>query len=507
MVDEVENNAWHENLHGRSIMMATVTVAVATPLAFFAHHVLPHANLSLVFLIAVLLSASRFGMRTALYTSALSFLSFNFFFTAPYYSLNVEDDGDIATLVFFLIVAGLSGRLAARMQEEMAENRFMVQRLTNINNFSRLLATAPDSETILQGLSEHIAKTFSAPTWVILRSPSVSVHGHDGNQPRPPLSSHILEQLQDDGGEGAVDHGYHINFNSPHGINGQVYLQGTQIDAASHELVRILCDLAAVTLERARLVSDLEKARLVSESEQLRSALLSSVSHDLRTPLSTIIGATSSLLEYGSNIQEPDRTDLMQNVLEEAERLNRYIQNLLDMTRLGGGTLEPRRDWVDLGDIISTATERLQKELSPYKVDLQVPDSIQLLYIQGVLIEQALVNVLDNAARFSPRDGTIRMSVVDDGEGVTIDVCDQGPGIPENERERVFDMFYTATRGDRHSQGTGLGLAICRGLLNAHGGQVTAHEGLDGKGTCIRLYLPHHEPEQEQPHHQLEQGE
>jgi len=496
MVKEVENNAWHENLHGRSILTAAITVAVATPLAFFAHHVLPHANLSLVFLIAVLLSASRFGMRTALYTSALSFLSFNFFFTHPYYSLNVEDDGDIATLVFFLIVAGLSGRLAARMQEEMSENRFMVQRLTNINNFSRLLATAPDSETILQGLAEHIAKTFSAPTWVIQHSPAMTVHGHDGKKPRPPLPEEILEKLKDDNGEGPVANGYHINFNSPHGINGQVYLEGTELDAASHELIRILCDLAAVTLERARLVSDLEHARVVSESEQLRSALLSSVSHDLRTPLSTIIGSTSSLIEYGGNIQEADRNDLLQTVLEEAERLNRYIQNLLDMTRLGGGNLEPRRDWVDLGDIISTALERQQKELSPYNVDLKVPDSIRLLYIQGVLIEQALVNVLDNAARFSPENGTITVSVVDEGKAVTIDVCDQGPGIPENERERVFDMFYTATRGDRHSQGTGLGLAICRGLLNAHGGQVTAHGGLEGKGTCIRLYLPHHQPEQ-----------
>jgi two-component system sensor histidine kinase KdpD len=434
-------------------------------------------------------------MRTALYTSGLCFLSFDFFFTNPIYSLHVEDDGDIATLVFFLIVAGLSSRLAARMQEEMAENRFMVQRLTNINNFSRLLATAPDSETILQGLAEHIAKTFSSPTWVILEDPGATIYGHDGNQPRPPLAQHMLEKLQQDTGEGAVEGGYHLHFNSPHGINGQVYLQSTNFDAAGHELVRILCDLAAVTLERARLVSDLEHARVVSESEQLRSALLSSVSHDLRTPLSTIIGSSSSLLEFGNNIQEPDRTELLQTVLDEAERLNRYIQNLLDMTRLGGGNLKPRRDWADLGDIISTALERLHKELSPYKVDLQVPDSVRLLYIQSVLIEQALVNVLDNARRFSPDDGTISIAVQDDGEAVTIDVCDQGPGIPEDERERVFDMFYTATRGDRHGQGTGLGLAICRGLLNAHGGQVTAHSGKDGKGTCIRLYLPHHEPE------------
>lgn len=497
MTNEADNHAWGNWRHSRSIMMAILTVIIATTFAFFAHAVLPHANLSLVFLTAVLLSASRFGMRTALYASVLSFLSFNFFFTSPYYSLHVEDDGDIATLIFFLIVAALSGRLAARMQEEMAENRFMVQRLTNINDFSRLLATAPDSDTILQGLARHIASTFSAPTWVVQESPAESIHGHDGHQPRPPLPQRTLQQLQNNEGDGPVEHGYHVRFNSPHGIKGQVYLQGTELDAANHELVRILCDLAAVTLERARLVSDLEQARLMGESEQLRSALLSSVSHDLRTPLSTIIGSTSSLLEFGGNIQEQDRIDLLQTVLEEAERLNRYIQNLLDMTRVGGGTLTPRRDWCDIGDIISTATERLHKELAPYRVELDVPESMPLLYIQGVLIEQALVNVLDNAARFSPEDGTIGVSVHDDGQVVIIDVCDEGPGIPEDERERVFDMFYTATRGDRHSQGTGLGLAICRGLLNAHGGQVTAHAGRNGSGTCIRLTLPHHEPEHE----------
>lgn len=493
----LEKPAWPDGRHSRSILMAILTVIIATTLAFFAHAVLPHANLSLIFLTAVLITASRLGMCTALYASILSFLSFDFFFTAPYYSLQVEDDGDIATLIFFLIVAALSGRLAARMHEEMAENRFMLERLTNINAFSRLLATAPDSDTILQGLARHIARTSSAPTWVILNAPHERIHGHDGHQPRPPLPQRTLQALQRITEDGPVENGYQVHFDAPHGIQGKVFLQGTRLDVANHELVRILCDLAAVTLERARLVSDLEQARVVSESEQLRSALLSSVSHDLRTPLSSIIGSASSLLEYGNTIQEPDRTDLLQTVLEEAERLNRYIQNLLDMTRLGGGSLKPKCDWVDLGDIISTAIERQQKALAPFRIELAIPDSLPLLHIQGVLIEQALVNVLDNAARFSPEGGTIAIRVSDDGQSVTIDVCDQGPGIPENELERVFDMFYTATRGDRHNQGTGLGLAICRGLLNAHGGQATAHAGPGGRGACIRLTLPHHKPEHE----------
>ncbi len=483
--------------HWRSLSMAALSVLVATPLAFVAHAILPHANLSLVFLVAVLLSASRFGMQTALFSGVLSFLSFNFFFTQPYYTLVVENDGEIATLLFFLILAVISGRLAARMHEEMARNRFMVTRLTNINDFSRMLATAPDRSSVLQHLVQHIAQTFSAPAWVILDGENGMIHGHDGFQPRPPPPHSMQQRLRETAGEGKFEEGYRIRFNSQHGIHGQLYLQSQELDTAKQELLRILCDLAGATLERVRLVSDLETAHLSAETEQLRSALLSSVSHDLRTPLSSIIGATSSLLEYSDNIQETDRVELLQTVLAEAERLNRYIQNLLDMTRLGGGTLTPKRDWVDISDILSATVERLHKDLAPLQVDIDVPESMPLLYVQGVLIEQALVNVLDNAARFSPDKATIAIKLSHGNGMIDIDVCDEGPGIPEAERESVFNMFYTATRGDRHGTGTGLGLAICRGLISAHGGKVSAHSGNNGKGTCIRLSLPDHKPEQE----------
>lgn len=482
----------------RSILMALLTALLATPLAFVAHAILPHANLSLVFLVAVLLSASRFGMPTALLSGIFSFLSFNFFFTQPYYTLKVENDGDVATLIFFFVIALLSGRLAARMHEEMAQNRFMVQRLTNINDFSRMLATAPDNQSVLQHLVRHIAHTFRAPAWIIVNDHDGTIYGHDAIQPRTALAEQIQQRLRETLEDGPLEEGYSMRFSSQHGINGWLYLQRSNLDTARQELLRILCDLAGATLERVRLVSDLEAAHVSAETEQLRSALLSSVSHDLRTPLSSIIGATSSLLEYSNNIQEADRIDLLQTVLAEAERLNRYIQNLLDMTRLGGGTLMPKRDWVDISDIISAAIDRLNKDLAPYRVIFDVPASIPLLYVQGVLLEQALVNVLDNAARFSPDGATISIQLSHGNGMINIDVCDEGPGIPETERERVFDMFYTATQGDRHGTGTGLGLAICRGLVSAHGGKVSAHSGNNGKGTCIRFSLPDHKPEQEQ---------
>jgi two-component system sensor histidine kinase KdpD len=472
-------------------------IIITTPLAFLAHALLPHANLSLLFLTAVLITAARAGMESALYAALLGFLSFNFFFTRPYYTLYVHDDGDLATLGFFLIMAVISGKLAARMQCEMEQNRAMLQRLNNINQFTRKMAAAPDSETVESDLAQHIATTFHVPAWVEVKETDArtTLHGHDGHQPLQPLPDAVLQELHHAPDDGAHQSWYRFSLNTAHGSIGQVILQTAELSAASHELARMLCDLAAVTLERARLVAELEQTRVISETEQLRSALLSSVSHDLRTPLASIIGSTSSLLEYGDSISKANGRELLHTVLDEAERLNRYIQNLLDMTRLGGGSIKLKRDWVDISDIIYSAVDRLGSALAPHELQILIPEQAPLLYVHGVLIEQALVNVLDNAASFSPPQGTITISVATDEANTTLDVCDEGPGIPADKREKVFDMFYSVRAGDRKNHGTGLGLAICRGLVETHGGSVSALPGKHGKGTCMRLTLPRVEPE------------
>jgi two-component system sensor histidine kinase KdpD len=238
-------------------------------------------------------------------------------------------------------------------------------------------------------------------------------------------------------------------------------------------------------------VTELEQAKLVSETEQLRSALLSSISHDLRTPLSSIIGSSSSLMEYGDSIDGANRQELLSTVLDEAKRLDRHIQNLLDMTKLGQGKLTLKRDWVDIHDVISSAVSRLKDVLSDIEIHIQIADSIPLIWVHGVLIEQAIVNLIDNAARFSEKGDTISIEVEADEECMRISIYDQGPGIPEDERDKVFDMFYSMQRGDRATKpGTGLGLAIVRGMIGAHSGEVTAHAGKNGQGTCMTIKLP-----------------
>jgi two-component system sensor histidine kinase KdpD len=218
--------------------------------------------------------------------------------------------------------------------------------------------------------------------------------------------------------------------------------------------------------------------------------LLASVSHDLRTPLTSMRGSIDSLLALGEAIPLADRRELLEGTRDEAERLDRYIQNLLDMTRLGHGALKLARDWVAPADIVGSALNRLRAVLAPLAVGVEVPADLPLLYVHAALIEQALVNVLENAARFSPAHGRLLLSAGTTDSEVFFSVADEGPGIPQDEREKIFDMFYTAARGDRGGQGTGLGLAICQGMVGAHGGRISVDDGLDGRGTCITLHLP-----------------
>jgi two-component system sensor histidine kinase KdpD len=255
-------------------------------------------------------------------------------------------------------------------------------------------------------------------------------------------------------------------------------------------LLDAVSDQAAVAIERTNLATSIEDARVMTETEQLRSALLSSLSHDLRTPLVSIIGSATSLVTFGDTLSSANRTELLETVLEEAERLNRFVQNLLDMTRLGYGALKPKRDWVDLNDVVGSAIERLKQALSPYNVVTDVKPDMRLLFVDPILIEQVMVNVLDNAAKYSRTGGTIDVRAFERDDSAVIQVVDKGPGIPENERELIFDMFYRVKAGDNRIAGTGLGLAICRGLMEAHNGTIHALPGDYGEGTCIELTLP-----------------
>lgn len=245
-----------------------------------------------------------------------------------------------------------------------------------------------------------------------------------------------------------------------------------------------------MAIERTRLVREMEQARLKAETERLRDALLSSVSHDLRTPLVAIIGSVTSLLTYGTSYDEATRRDLLATIQEEAERLNRFVGNLLDMMRLEAGELQLNRQWVDIGDVIGTATSRLRHALSQHRLAVEVTPDLSALWLDFVLVEHVLINGLENAAKSSPPGTTIRVEARRRDDAMVVAVVDEGAGVSPADLERIFDKFYRVRRGDRQGAGTGLGLSICRGIVEAHGGRIVARSPANGKGMAFVVTLP-----------------
>ncbi|HBS23704.1 MAG TPA: hypothetical protein DD982_14360 [Thalassospira sp.] len=217
---------------------------------------------------------------------------------------------------------------------------------------------------------------------------------------------------------------------------------------------------------------------------------MSSVSHDLRTPLVSIIGSATTLSSYGDSMGEEDRGQLTQTILEESERLNRFVQNLLDMTRLGYGALQPRKEWSDLAEIIGRAVKHVRKYAGSRSFDVQVSPDLSPIQLDPVLIEQVLFNILDNAVKHTADNGRITVSAKADKTRMVVEISDNGRGIPAEARQAVFDVFYRVRAGDSQVAGTGLGLSICRGFIEAHGGGIVAHDGPQGVGTTIAITLP-----------------
>ncbi|HUD96748.1 MAG TPA: ATP-binding protein [Woeseiaceae bacterium] len=473
-------------LSARPFVLASAVVAVAAIIAPVLQR-LPHANLSLLFMTGVLIVAVRYGLWPSIYASLLSFLVFNFFYTAPLYTFKVSEEGDLATLVFFLLMASISGNLAFRMRDAMKKRETATARIVVLQAMTQKVAGAATRHQILQILVDQLADNLTCPVVAIAAEDSsgtAAKHFTSGRiaGPLPGWKDLLSPSTRLPGWTT-------LPINTKRGLIGAVAINRNIVTREERDYTNALTDQAAIAVERTMLVGDLEEARLVSQREQLRVALLSSVSHDLRTPLSSVIGAASSLLAYESSLSDKDRRELLQSVVEEAERLDRYIQNLLDMTRLGQGELELRRDWEDVRDLISAASRRLRLNARAIQVKVHVSGDAQLLNVHGDLMEQVFVNLLDNAARYSPANATIGINVARNGDAVVIEISDEGPGIPEADREKVFDPFYRVHERDRRS-GTGLGLSICRGIVRAHGGEVTAHARTAGSGAVLRLTLP-----------------
>ena len=481
--------------------LALVATVLASALAWAVSSVLPLPNISLVFLAAVLLVAVRSSLGPALACAALSFLTYDFLFIPPNFSFSIQREEDVLTLLFFLLMAALTGNLAARQRRQLQALRDTQEETTELLDLSRKLTAATDRQAVVSAAAQHLNGWNDVQLCLLNRDGQGGWKVETGG----PLEFTESERAAADWawqhdqpagmGTGTLPFGrwwwWPLSVeDGPLALLGVCAKEGQTLSGQRRRLLTALSQPLAQALARAQLADDLEAARLHGETEQLRSALLASVSHDLRTPLTAMRGSIDSLLALGEAIPLEDRRELLEGTRDEAERLDRYIQNLLDMTRLGHGALKLARDWVSPADIVGSSLNRLRAVLAPLQVSTDVPSELPLLFVHAALIEQALVNVLENAARFSPAHGRLQLSAGANDEEIFFSVSDEGPGIPEDERAKIFDMFYTAARGDRGGQGTGLGLAICQGMVGAHGGRISVADGIDGRGTCITLHLP-----------------
>ncbi len=490
-----------------SYALATAGIAVAVALGYGISLFLPLPNIWLVFMTAVILIAIYIGRGASIFASILSFLGYNIFFTKPFYGFSGFRRDDLLTIVFFLIVSVVVGNLAARLKVQIQSMRHSAQRTNNLYEFSRKIAAAASLEDVLWAAVHHVASTLQSASLVLLPQKDRRLRIAAGYPPEDQLA------LKDWGAaEWAWEHGRPAGWKSDtlpaadwlflpmRTRRGMVGLLGVSFRDRQRplapdqwRLLEALVDQVAVAVERTNLASDIEEARLLTETEQLRSALLSSVSHDLRTPLVSIVGSATTLTTV-ENLSDTERKELVTTILDESERLNRFVQNLLDMTRLGYGALQPKREWFDLREIAGRALKQLGKPMEKRQVILDIAASLPPVHVDPVLMEQVLVNILDNAAKYTADGGVIALRAVQKENELVLHITDDGIGIPPESRNAVFDIFYRVRARDSQIAGTGLGLSICRGIIEAHGGRIAAKDGPGGKGTTIEILLPMTEP-------------
>jgi two-component system sensor histidine kinase KdpD len=488
----------------KGYLLATAYVAIALGVSVILDQVLDVRNLALVFLMAVLTSAVLHGLRPALYACVASALAFNFFFLPPRYTLTISDPESVIALVFFLVVAVIASNLTATVQRQAAAARQRARTTEDLYLFSKKLAGTGTLDDVLWATAFQLASMLKVRV-VLLLPEGDTIAVKAGYPPDDTLvdadiaAARWAWEHNHAAGRGADTlpgaQRLYVPLRTGRTAVGVIGLDSDRRDGPlltpeQQRLLDALADQAALAVERIQLVADVDRAKLAAEADRLRSALLTSISHDLKTPLAAILGASGTLREYFHSMPEDDRNDLLSTVIDESERLNRFIANLLDMTRIESGAMEPNYALHYAGDIAGSAMRRAGKILGHHKTDMSIPSDLPMVRVDAVLFEQAVFNLLDNAAKYAPEGSVIRISARADEENVIIQVSDEGPGIPPGDLNRVFDTFYRVRKGDQVRAGTGLGLSISRGFIEAMGGTIVAGNRTDRSGAVFTIRLP-----------------
>jgi two-component system sensor histidine kinase KdpD len=479
---------------------AVAAVTATTAIAWLVFPVSELSNIVMLYLLGIVAVATRHGRGPSAAASVLSVAAFDFFFVHPYLDFAVSDVRFALSFGVMLVVGLVISNLTIRIRAQAEAARQRERRTAALYALSRELASTRGITELVGVVVRHVAEVFRADVMVLLPDADGRLAPHAATPDLRPditelaVAKWVHDHRQPAGLTTATLPGaraLYLPLVAPRGAIGVLGVRPVHTrDLKSPEQRRHLeafANQAALALDRTRLASEAQAAEVRLETEELRSALLSSVSHDLRTPLASITGAVSTVLDEDIRLAPEKRRELLESARAEAERLNRLVQNLLDITRLQAGALALRREWHSMEEVVGAALTHLRARTAGRAVNVRVPPDLPLVEMDVVLIEQVLINLLDNALKYTPPGSPITLRVTATDRSVTVEVADRGPGLPRDTEDKVFQKFYRALPGT--SRGAGLGLAICKAVVEAHSGRIWAHNLPEG-GVAFLFTLP-----------------
>jgi two-component system sensor histidine kinase KdpD len=488
-----------EPLH---FLYATLSVGGALGVGELLTALTPIPNLSMVFLLAVLLTALSFGIWPAIYTSVLSFFVYNFFFIEPIYTFTIAEPYELLALVIFLVVAVISSALAGRVREQAKISASRMRSMRRLYEFTRRLSGLATLDAVAEGAASEIHASLSRAIVVLLEQDgeltlSAAWPPEDVLDAAPMTAARWAYTHVEPAGADTATLPIVPWFFVPMrlgdktlGVIGVARLEGMPpIDSEARALLETLSEQTAAALERADLSRQMVNAKTATETERVRNTLLASISHDFRTPLSSILGSASSLIDYGDKLDTAAKKDLLMQIKQESEGLDEMVRNLLAITRIDSGALELRRDWIDLREITDRVVSAARRRGAKQRIEVALPLNLPMVRADATLVEQAIGNVIGNAIVHTPPETNVLVDAVISPTEVVLRITDDGPGIPAVVAPQVFDKFIKAgvTEADG-GQGTGLGLAIAKGIMEAHDGSIAAESpAAGGRGTLIFL--------------------
>lgn len=496
----------------RGYAAALGLAALCSAFAWLLDPILGDANIAMIFLVGVLIAAVLFGRGPAILSAVLNVLIFDFFFIAPRGTFVVDDTQYVVTFAAMLAVGIVVSTLLERIRQQIGASRQRERRTAALYSLSHDLAATRGRDAIAQVATRHTADVFEGKAVVMmaieggLSAMAGGQYGFDlndaergvarwafdhasraglGTDTLPGAEAIYLPLMASRGAVGVLG----VKPNNPKRLN----------EPEQMHLLETFADQIALAVDRTLLADEAQAAQVRAEAEQVRNTLLSSVSHDLRTPLASITGAASAMLDADASLDATAQRELAESIYEEAERLNTLVRNLLDMTRLESGAMTINAEPQPLEEVIGYVLDRMERQLHDRDVRTAVPDDLPLIPMDSVLVSQVFVNLLENGLKYTPAGAPIEISARRDAQNnvVLVEVADRGPGLPAGEEARVFDKFHRAASGAADgattTTGAGLGLAICRAIVNAHGGRIWA-ENRDGGGASFKFTLPLAEP-------------